>query len=423
MKKKLLFYSFLFCLFFILSFVISYIISPINCDEIWSYGFSYNLTNNLMIYKDYNALQAPLYFLIAKHFITLFGKYIISIHIFDSILMSIIGVILYKKIKYKAFIIFPLLLIYNPNPYNLLCLAFLFLIILLLDIDDTELLIAFIIGLIFITKQNIGILLFPTLFLNKDKKNSFFMFIAPFLFISIYLLINGAYFDFIDQAFLGLLDFNSNNKLFMPIWTIFELLSLIYLFYLLIKNKFNNKEIIYILLFQIMLYPIIDPDHFAVSFIPVFYLMCKNIKLINIQYVIYTIVICITIIGIPTHININLNKDLFFLRSPKEIVDITHEINNYFNGNLKNVFGDTEHIYFTKLYYDEPISEFDFLLSGNIGFNGSTRKFNKLKKYCEKNDCFFVITNNNFKQTEEFREFIKANYKKVDNFSIFSVYH
>lgn len=419
--KNNMFYLFLFCLFLISAFIISYVIAPVNCDEIWSFGFSYNLTKGLMIYKDYNVLQTPLYFFIGKIFILLFGKHMISIHIFNSIIMALIGLLLFNKIKWHTIIIYLLLLVYNPSPYNLLCLFFLMIIITIIDKEDMELFISLIIGLIFITKQNIGIALLPIIFLFKDKKRSLLMFLTPFLLLSIYLIINNAFLSFINQSFLGMLDFNNSNKKVFSFWLVLELLSLIYLLYLLYKNK--SKEVLFVLLFQIMNYPIVDPDHFIVSFVPVFYLICKNIKIKNFYYILYAFLISLLLLGLPNQIHIHLKNDLFLLRSPSEFVDVSKYTYDYFDGNLKNVYSDSEHMYFTKIYYDEPISEFDFLVSGNMGYKGSEKKFKKLKDYCSKNDCYFLLTDTNFYQTEELRDFVKENYQKIDEFSIFSVYH
>ena len=58
------------CLIIILLFIIfllfNLIISPLNLDEIWSYGFSYNISKGVVIYRDFNVLQTPLYFFLGK---------------------------------------------------------------------------------------------------------------------------------------------------------------------------------------------------------------------------------------------------------------------------------------------------------------------------------------------------------------------
>ena len=49
MKKILLFIG-----IFVFVFIFEYVLSGVNCDEIWVYGFIYNIRNGLIIYRDFN---------------------------------------------------------------------------------------------------------------------------------------------------------------------------------------------------------------------------------------------------------------------------------------------------------------------------------------------------------------------------------
>ena len=213
MKKEFLKYLFIFISSFIFSFLFIYVIGSIYCDEVWLYGFSTNIYKGLMIYRDYNVVTTPLYFFFTSFFIRIFGNYMIVTHIFDSIIFSLMMILLYKIINWKYLIIMPIFMFFGIAGYNLLCLFFCLLIIfLVVENKENELLIAFIIGLCFITKQNIGGVLFvPCFILSKEKIKCFCSFILPFLILSIYLIFNDAFYQFVDYCFLGLFDFGKKN--------------------------------------------------------------------------------------------------------------------------------------------------------------------------------------------------------------------
>ena len=47
----------------------SLIVQPISLDEIWNYGFSYNIYNGLVPYKDFNMVMTPIYPMIMSVFL------------------------------------------------------------------------------------------------------------------------------------------------------------------------------------------------------------------------------------------------------------------------------------------------------------------------------------------------------------------
>ena len=53
-----------FILIFILVFTINYFITIATMDEIWTYGFSYNIANYLIPYKDFNMVILPFHSLV-----------------------------------------------------------------------------------------------------------------------------------------------------------------------------------------------------------------------------------------------------------------------------------------------------------------------------------------------------------------------
>ena len=133
-----------------------------------------------MIYRDFNVMVTPLYFFLGSIFIHLFGNYLISMHLFDCILIGFLAIILYKRLGlYKLLLLYPLIIIYYFPSYSYFCLFLLFMIIYLLDSHDNKYydIVSFLAGLIFISKQSIGIfLLIPVLFYSKNKIKSLFIF-------------------------------------------------------------------------------------------------------------------------------------------------------------------------------------------------------------------------------------------------------
>ncbi len=423
-KSKSFYISILvFILFFISSFILCYVLAPVNCDEVWTFGFSNNIAKGLVIYRDFNVLQTPFYFIIASFFIKVFGTKFISIHILNSLLMASSGLILYKLVNWKSFMIMLSIMIFNPNPYNLLCLCLFLVIILLINKKyDNDYLIALLVGLIFMTKQNLILLVIPLLLYSNKKIKTLLVFLIPFIIFSLYFLINNGLYDFINYCFLGLFDFNNSNHLYVFVFILFEIMGILYVLYCIYKKGFRDKELLYILMFQIMIYPIFDGDHFFVSFVPIFYLISKNIKNYLPLLLIYVFVICITIAGFPK-ISIHTEKDIFYLRSPDRYVDISEDVYKYFDGKIDNVYSNSEIMYFTKNYYDLTTDKYDFIIDGNLGYKGSKKVIKELDKKCKVNNCYFIIKNDDLYQDKALLKYVKSNYKVIDRFSYFDVYN
>ena len=268
----------LFIVIIILTFVYSYFVFSLYGDEIWCYGFSYNIYNGMIPYRDFSLVPTPLYFFIGSIFIKVFGEYLFSIHILNAILIGMIMIMLFKMIEWKSLLLYPLFLLFLVPTYNFLTLFFVFLVIYLIsNKKDNDLILGFIVGLVFLTKQSIGIvMLIPLLFYSKKILKSICAFFIPVFILIIYLVWNDALFEFIDYCFLGMFDFN-NNKV-ISIFTFFEIIQLVYLVVVLYKTKFRDKELFYILVYQIMSYPIFDLYHWLLSFIPFFYYIFKNFR-------------------------------------------------------------------------------------------------------------------------------------------------
>lgn len=392
MNKKIIFSIILFFLVFLISFIMTYVLTPITFDEVWIYGFTYNVSKGMVIYRDFNVVTTPLYYFIGSIFIKIFGNYMIVLGIFNALIVSFIVLMMFSIIKWKAFIVFPLILIYAPNGYNLLSLFFLMLILFLINKKkDNDVFIGYILGLLFITKQSIGLcLIIPYLFYSKNRLKGIIAFIIPFMIISVYLLYYGGFYDFINYCFLGLFEFGTNNYYF-SLFAVIEIFVLIYLVFKLIKCKFHDKELFYILMFQFIIFPLPDQFHFFVALFPVVYYIVKNINnkfflwefFLGIGYFTVCVFFCIDI-------SINLKKDMFFLRNAGELSDLMEEFHTYLE-DIEYYYFTGYHSYFYKLYYDIPIGKFDLWNEGNHGYNGIERKIKELDEICKNNECVFIV--------------------------------
>lgn len=420
---------FLFIFSFIFSFLLYYIMEAVYCDEIWTYGFSYNISKGMTIYKDFDVLQMPLYFFITSIFIKIFGHYLIVMHIFDSIIFATMIVLLSKIINWKVIILLPIFIFWWPSGYNLLSLLILIIIIYLINKNkDEDWLIALLVGICFITKQNIGILLFiPCFFYSKHKIKSIIIFLIPFTLVSIYMLWNGAFYNFIDHCFLGMLEFGEKSSYYDLTFLILTFLIVIILMIYLIKSKFKNKEIFYILGFQLISYPIFDIRHFFCALFPIVYLLLKNI---NRKYILLLISIFVNSFFITLlfsfNFSINMKKDMLFLRNSSDLNILAKEVIDYVDNN-ENFFFNGYYSYFVKLYLEIPISQYDLLLSGNVGYKGMEKKLKELDTLCSKEKCYFFtesLPKNSILGTQyyDFYNYIVNNYKKIDELFEFDVY-
>ena len=121
-RKMIIKYLMIFLIVFVISFLYKVFLLPISGDEIWNYGFSYNISKGMIIYRDFNVLLTPLYFFIGSIFIIIFGDYLVSMHIFDCIVISILMIMMIKKFGlYKSLIFYPILLFDYFPTYSYFC--------------------------------------------------------------------------------------------------------------------------------------------------------------------------------------------------------------------------------------------------------------------------------------------------------------
>lgn len=429
-KKSLLLYLFLFIIIFIATFFVTYVFLPVNCDEVWIYGFVHNIYRGMIIYRDFNVITTPLYYFVGSCFLRIFGDYMISLAIFNSILAALMFLMLFNSIKFKAFIVLPTILVLYPNGYNLLALFLLIVILFLVDKKkDDDFYVAFLLGLLFITKQNLGIfLLIPYLYYSKKKIKGFIVFLIPFALVCVYLVYNNAFYNFIDYCFLGLFDFGVNNNYCNYFVFFSEIIIVFFLMKYFFESKFKDKSIFYILMFQFMLYPWCNLEHFFVALFPVLFYFLKKIN--NMYFlIIITFFVYYTDFSffVSKDFDISLNDNVFYLKNVDDLPILTDVIHNYLD--------DEDNYYFTgyygyvyKLYFKDTITKYDLWNEGNMGYKGLDRSIYEIDTFCKEEKCVFVAdvfsdpSINKQAQNGKFYNYVIDNYNLIDKYKYFHIY-
>ena len=189
MKKRILIY-----ILFVLALTLVSCFSLMEMDGVWGYGFSYNIANGMIPYKDFNMVIGPFYSIIFSFFIKIFGNYFLAYSFQHAVIYGIVFLFLYEKIGKKS--IYVLLLLgcaLTSFGYNTFCSILVVTILLLLESRTKykQVFIGIIIGMILMTKHNIGLILtLVYLFNNRKNFKQVFSLLIPIIPTFIYLLFN-----------------------------------------------------------------------------------------------------------------------------------------------------------------------------------------------------------------------------------------
>jgi len=422
-----------------ISTIYTYKFRVLTDDEIFNYGFALNITKGLIPYKDFNMIITPLFIHILSLIITIFGKKLIIYHILIGILLASITYIASKKIGKYSLCIYLILLLYPYIGYNIFCIFLLFILLFILDKEDNEFIEAIIISLMFLSKQIFIIFIIPSIILSKNKKKTISIYIITILLLILYLLINNNLLYFIDYCILGLLDFSTKNSNYLNPLFFVSIIIIIILSIYYIKTK--RKDILYILLFQIVIFPTINYIHFIIGFAPVLYLLLDLIKSIKLSRIIISIII----------IYIFLIFNITYYKSEHKLVfSSAYPINNFMKDRLTNtvvstyVFEIGDYIknnkfdkvyilgnfsYLIKLNNNLPINKYDIINNGNMGYKGYKGYIKEIDKSCLKDSCLFIIsdeeidTKRNIQTNREILIYIKDNYYKELGSNTYSIYY
>lgn len=430
---------FKYILIFIFIIFVSAFTTIFNNDEIWNYGFMISIYKGLMPYRDFNMVITPLYPILMSLPFHIFGYNEIVVLITNAIILTSMFILLDKLISDKKYIV--LLLMVFPLPivlpsYN----NFLFVLLVILlyceEHKKSDWLIGLLIGLLFLTKQTVGgcILLVGLLFYIKDYKKvlkRLVGFLIPVFILFIYLIVNNAFYDFIDYCFLGLIDFGDKNTIIHINTLIMTIVLFVNVFYCIIKNP---KKILnyYILVFYSIILPLMDLYHIQVALLACVILNIYNFKITD-KYVKYIKLFCIlTALGsslvifistIPTYYPNDINHFEYRL-IPKANVEFTKEVNEYRKKHKdREIFYLSADAYYFRIINDEKITKLDLINNGNQGYNGSDKIIKEINKH---KDALFMIYEADFAKDSQIDKktlyYIKKNCIKVDSIGIYDVY-
>ena len=161
-------YIFLFFFFLLALVIFGYYNNQF--DSIWNYGYSYAISIGEIPYRDFTLLTTPLFPCVFSIGLRLFGHDNIVFLIEQAILLTITFYFLFRIFGKKAWIMllvmcFPFLNGIIPT-YNYFAFFLIVVVIFLEKEKKSDYLIGVLLGLIFLTKQSIGVfLLIPTFLL------------------------------------------------------------------------------------------------------------------------------------------------------------------------------------------------------------------------------------------------------------------
>lgn len=472
-----------------------------NLDEIWQYNFARNILNNKIPYLEFNIIVTPLYSIIASIFLKVFGNELIVMRIFCAILFFLILYVSYlilKKMNLKrevAFVITLMIYAMFDNgiigvEYNYLVL-FLVLLIEYLEIiaqkkhekqlitnKSYNIFIGILGGLIILTKQSIGILIFIaiifTRFIYFERKNliniikTIFAIILgvsiPIIIFILYLLINGAFNSFISYCITGINEFTNSVAYYNLIKNEhihIKVLSVLVPIFLIVfpicwlltnRNKLANQKKLLIILYIYSafmfcgMFPGVNAGHFIVYAYPTILLIMivlyksmineikKYKKYINIL-VIYILLISsssLLIIETKKVINIYNEYQTYSLTHYKyipintnieKLIDI---IDLYINSEEKNgyqiyILDASASMYMIPI--DKYNKDYDLFNRGNFGYNGEKRLIKEIE---ERKKTKYLILKDSYKMNWQtptnIINYVKNNKNKIGKIGIFDIY-
>ena len=405
MNKKIIKYSILF-IFFFSCLVFNF--SLFRGDTFANYGFSYALSMGEIPYKDFN-MVIPLFSPFLYSIGLLFNKSIVVFYLEQSFLLLFLFYLLERFLDKKVYLFFMILCIAWPISmttvifpgYNFICFLLLISLVLCEESRQSDYIIGFILGLIFCTKQTIGIALFiPSLvFIFRNPMRFFkrvFGFIIPTSIMFFYLVLTDSLYKFIDLCFLGLFSFGNNNHEFSTFNFMLLLLGIIYILHKIINDKKNIVNY-YFLFFIVITLPIIDYYHIALFLLGPLFLILRNIKIDEKYYkVIYSFLsfffvldglMVFLFLSNPVISNFN-NFPLYIIN--KDYRDSISNLNNYLNKSNKDkiyLLRGSEN-YMFKIINNEKITYYDLPNYGNYGYNGEDWMFDNISNM---HDKLFIV--------------------------------
>ena len=457
-----------------------------NLDEMWNFNFANCMANGLIPYRDFNIIQGPFLPALCSIFLRIFGKEMLVMRILAIILDTILLFMVYKimttlKIKeYLKYITLIILAIIMKNyftiDYNWATLLIL-LIILNIELKEKnkpkanfkkDFLVGIIAGIAITLKQTTGILIALatigySIFAIRNKED-FKLFIKSalnrllgvllvVLLMVTYLILKGAFYDFIDYCILGIATFSNqisylerlikNKNILIRILSLLPMINLI-LGYLFVKKNDSNMLTLFIfsLASLVLVYPIADESHFVLAIVPTLIsfmylidLWAEKIQIpkkeeIITQCFLETFVVIMAMVsfiyGINSYKKQNINLELShfkYLPMSKESIASIQKIGDYIQNQEKQVII----LDATAAYYTIPINQYhknyDMFLKGNLGAKGEEGQIENLKNL--QNTQILIMNdayNRNWQNPEKVRKYIQSEMSKIGEIGIFDIY-
>ncbi len=467
--------------------VFTYTLLVMPGDELYNFQSVCKMVNGYKIYQDFNVIITPLFFGIASLFQKLFGNYIIVFRFYGVLIGYLMYFAFYKllikfgvneKVRITgliAFILATLTIVYNGANYNTLAIALL-LIGIMLAIDKpsvkNNILIGIMAYLIFMTKQNVGVLYALGIFICQVllyKKDSIKSLITEFLvgfwlccITVIILSVMGIFPAFINYVFMGITNFA--NKNFTATVEFYALLTYVIIgigvnvLFLLYAIKTKRKDYYIVFVMGILLYftvfPIINLYHLimaevltifeAVILFDLLYnsicidekyeerakknkLFSINKFLIVMNVFFYLIVVAVVVLQVykAQQLMINLDKDSPYKYSlmvgPRyeEINTICDYIKEKQNeGKIVIVFSEEACLYTPVLGLNN--GDLDLPFYGNLGKEGEEGLINKISSL--KNTIFLLDTDSFWQLAKDAKMYIIQNYNKTGSIVEYNIF-
>lgn len=443
--KKYLKYLFLFLIFLV---ALLFNFSICRGDTFANYGFSYAISMGEIPYKDFNMVITPFSSFLYSIGL-LINKSILVYYIEQAILLVVLACFLEKLLGKKIYLFYLFLCLIWPVSlasvifpgYNFICFLLLIIIIYLENNKGNDYLIGILLGLIFCSKQTIGVCLFlPSFyFIIRKEYRSLFKrmggFLIPCCILLIYLLITDSLYQFIDLCFLGLFNFGNTNSSYSWFYLLLFILGISYVIYRVFKNK-NNIINYYFLMYFIVSLPIIDYYHVSLFLAGVLFLFIYNLKIDNKYYKVivplegflYLLGGAVTILYLGKPVVTMYNNFPLYL------------VNKKYDQNVKKLDGYLDTIsydkvfllrgsenYMFKIMNNMKITYYDLPNHGNYGYNGEEKIIKEISNMYNK---LFIVDSELCKDEEKFQQYICefkeeaiANSKLIKTIGNYQVYY
>ena len=299
MKKLFLKYFKLICILFIPIVLFSLILEVQVGDELFNFQSVSKMVNGFTIYKDFNVIITPLFFIIGAILQKIFGNYLIVFRLYNILSCFLFYIAFYnileevnisKKFRITGLLICFILtmnVIYSGANYSVLATA-IYMIGVKYLLKEKNKKTSFILGIVaylcFMAKQNIGVFFILALIisqiicLKKECIKELFIQSSTFLILilfSIFLFwIKGNFYDFLNYIFFNLADFSNSYFMFVlseikpiVVFLIAIVLTNILFGIKIIKEKDKNYYIIFIFSVFLLLsiFPAINMYHIYIG--------------------------------------------------------------------------------------------------------------------------------------------------------------